>query len=591
MKSFKTLKQDLIQNRWRVLTGLLALLVVDVVQLLIPRVIKHAIDDLTLGSISSSRLLFYALEIASLAVVIAGFRYIWRQLLLGTARRIERSLRDRLFRHLQTLSPSYFSRTKLGDLMAHATNDIEAVRMCLAMGLVFIVDTFILGTLTIGFMVYIHPRLTVYSVLPMPVITVITLFFSRMIHDRFEQVQRAFSSLTERVREAISGIRVVKAFVQEEQERNKLFLLSQDYVQKNMEVTKVWGMFFPVLLFLSNLCMVIVLYLGGRLTLVQSITTGDFVAFMSYLGILSWPMMAFGWSINIVQRGAASMDRLNRIFAETPEMAEGRVTVEKGAVKGRIEVRRLTLTTGNGDRPLLQDIQFEVLPGELVVIAGRTGAGKTLLCNLLARIVESPEGTLFIDGTDIRHFTLRSLRGFTGYVPQDTFLFSDTIRENIAYGRLDATEAEIEEAARIAQIYDEIMGFPDGFSTIVGEKGITLSGGQRQRIAIARAILMDPPVFILDDALSSVDIQTEERILKGLETFLRGRTCFLVTHRIAPLRRADRIIVLEEGKIAETGDHGTLLARGGVYADLYWREQLQEELEWENGHPPQVASQ
>jgi ATP-binding cassette, subfamily B, multidrug efflux pump len=582
MKAFKALRQDLVQNRWRILTGLLALLIVDILQLLIPRVIKYAIDDLTLGTISSSRLLFYAIEIVSLAVVIAGFRYVWRQLLLGAARRIERALRDRLFHHLQTLSPSYFSRTKLGDLMAHATNDIEAVRMSLAMGLVFMVDTLILGTLTVFFMVYIHPRLTLYSVLPMPVITVITLFFSRMIHDRFEQVQRAFSSLTERVREAISGIRVVKAFAQEEEERDKLFQLSQDYVRKNMGVTKVWGMFFPVLLFLSNLCMVIVLYLGGRLTLVQSITTGDFVAFMSYLGILSWPMMAFGWSINIVQRGAASMDRLNRIFAEKPEMTEGQVTLEKGSVKGRIEVRGLTLTMGNGDRPLLQEIQFEVLPGELVVLVGRTGAGKTLLCNLLARVVESPEGTIFVDGRDIHHIALRSSRGFTGYVPQDTFLFSDTIRENIAYGNLDATEAEVEQAARIAQIYDEVMGFPDGLSTVVGEKGVTLSGGQRQRIAIARAILMDPPVFILDDALSSVDIQTEERILKGLETFLKDRTCLLVTHRIAPLRRADRIIVLEEGKIAEMGEHVTLLARGGVYADLYWREQLQEELEREN---------
>jgi ATP-binding cassette subfamily B multidrug efflux pump len=584
MKTFKTLKNDLLENRGRILLGLLSLLIVDVLQLLIPRIIKHAIDDLTLGGITRADLVIYGAEILILALAIGAFRYVWRHLLMGTARRVEKALRDRLFLHLQTLSLSYFSRTKIGDLMAHATNDIEAVRMSLAMGLVFMVDTFILGTLTLFFMIYIHPMLTLYSVLPMPLITVITLLFSRVIHDRFEDVQKSFSSLTERVREAISGIRVVKAYVQEEKEREKLSQLSEDYVVKNMSVTKVWGMFFPVLLLLSNLCMVIVLYFGGQLTILQSITAGDFVAFISYLGILSWPMMAFGWAINIVQRGAASMDRLNRILEEKPEIVDGSASREIGWVKGRIEVKGLTWRAGNGGVPLLQDIHLEVKQGELVILVGRTGAGKTLFCNLLGRVLEPPERTVFVDGVDIHHIPLRTLRGSIGFVPQDTFLFSETIRENIAFGKLEATGAEIEQAARIAQIYDEIMGFPEGMETMVGEKGITLSGGQRQRIAIARAVLMDPPIFVLDDALSSVDIQTEERILKGLETFLKGRTCLLVTHRIAPLRRADRIVVLHEGRIVEVGDHGTLLARGGIYTDLYWREQLQEELEKESNH-------
>jgi ATP-binding cassette subfamily B multidrug efflux pump len=584
MKAFITLKNDLLEIRGRIALGLFSLLIVDVLQLLIPRVIKHAIDDLTLGGITRRDLLVYGAEILVLALAIGGFRYVWRHLLLGGARRVERGLRDRLFRHLQTLSLTYFSRTKIGDLMAHATNDIEAVRMSLAMGVVFMVDTIILGTLTLFFMIYIDPVLTLYSVLPMPLITVMTLLFSRMIHDRFEQVQRSFSFLTERVREAISGIRVIKAYVQEEQEREKLSRLSEDYVSKNMSVTKVWGMFFPILLFLSSLCMVIVLYVGGRLTILQSITAGDFVAFMSYLGILSWPMMAFGWAINIVQRGAASMDRLNRIFDERSEIVDGAASQEMGSLGGRIEVKGLTWRAGNGGVPLLQDIHLEVKQGELVILAGKTGAGKTLLCNLLTRVLNPPEGAIFVDGVDIHRIPLRTLRRSMGFVPQDTFLFSETIRENIAFGKLDATDAEIEQAARIAQIYDEIMDFPEGLGTMVGEKGITLSGGQRQRIAIARAILMDPPLVVLDDALSSVDIQTEERILKGLETFLQGRTCLLVTHRIAPLRRADRIIVLDGGKVAEMGDHGTLLARGGIYADLYWREQLQEDLEKGNSH-------
>ncbi|MDP2971527.1 MAG: ABC transporter ATP-binding protein [Deltaproteobacteria bacterium] len=581
MKSFKTLKEDLIKNRWRILAGLAALLVVDVLQLLIPRVVKHAIDDLTSGEISSPRLLIYGIEILILALGIGGFRYIWRYLLLGASRRMEKALRDRFFLHLQTLSSSYFSRTKIGELMAHAINDIEAVRMAMAMGLVFVVDTIILGVLTIFFMIYIHPLLTLYAVLPMPLITVMTLLFSRSIHERYEVLQRTFAQLTERVRESIAGIRVVQAYVQERVEREKLSRLSRDYIEKNVSLTKVWGMFFPLLLFLSNLSMAIVLYLGGKLTILESISTGDFVAFMSYLGMLAWPMMALGWAINVIQRGGASMDRLNRIFEEIPEISDEPGVMASSPLRGRIEIKGLTVPTGNGGNPLLEGIDLDIREEEKIVVVGRTGAGKTVLCNLLVRILEPPQGSLFFDGIEIHRIPLKVLRGSIGYIPQDTFLFSDTIRENIAFGRLNATEKEIEEAARIAQIYDEIMGFPAGMDTVIGEKGITLSGGQRQRVAIARAILMNPPIFILDDGLSSVDIQTEERILEGLEGFLKGKTSILITHRIAPLRRADRIIVLEEGRVAEMGDHEALLSRGGIYTKLYWERQMEEELERE----------
>ncbi len=466
--------------------------------------------------------------------------------------------------------------------MAHATNDIEAVRMSIAMGLVFLVDTIILGVLTISFMVYIDPMLTLYSIIPMPFITLITLLFSRLIHERFEAVQMAFSSLTERVREAISGIRVIKAYVQEEKEEEKMSRLSWDYAQKNVGVTKIWGMFFPFVMFFTNVSLVIVLYLGGRLTILQSISTGDFVAFMSYLGILGWPMMALGWSINVVQRGAASMDRLNRIFAETPEIADSGAMVDLVRVNGKIEIKGLTFSARNAGGVLLHDIALTANEGERIVMVGRTGSGKTIFCNLLTRVLEPPEGSIWIGGIEIHRIPVHLLRRSVGYVPQDTFLFSDTIRENIAFGRLDATEQQIEEAARIAQVYDDIMAFPGGMDTLIGEKGVTLSGGQRQRIAIARAVLMDPPIFVLDDALSSVDIQTEERILEGLERFLRGRTSFLITHRIAPLRRADRIVVLERGRVAEIGDHSTLLSRGGIYTELYWRRQLEEELERES---------
>jgi ATP-binding cassette subfamily B protein len=579
LKSFRTLKDDLIRNRWRILTGLVGLLIVDVLQLLIPRVVKHAIDDLTLGEVSSSRLIFYGIEILILALGIGGFRYVWRYLLLGASRRMERSLRDRFFLHLQTLSSSYFSRTKTGDLMAHAINDIESVRMAMALGLVFIVDTIILGILTVFFMVYINPLLTLYAVLPMPLITAVTFVFTRTVHNRYETLQKTFSQLTERVRESIAGIRVVKAYVQEEAEREKLSRLSRDYVKRNVSITRIWGMFFPLLLFLSNLSMALVLYLGGKLTILQSISAGDFVAFMSYLGMLAWPMMALGWAVNMIQRGAASMGRLNRIFGERPEICDAPGLTSLGPLEGRIEIRGLTVPSENGGSPILEDIHLEIRQGERLVVVGRTGAGKTVLCHLLVRLLEPPEGSIRIDGAEIHRIPLRALRGSIGYVPQDTFLFSNTIRENIAFGKLHASEAEIEEAARIAQIYDEIMGFPAGMDTVIGEKGITLSGGQRQRVAIARAILMNPPIFILDDSLSSVDIQTEERILDGLERFLKDKTTILVTHRIAPLRRAGRIIVLDNGRIAEEGGHQSLLSKGGIYAKLYWERQMEEELE------------
>jgi len=579
MRLLKTLQNDFIENRWRILIGLIALFIVDVLQLFIPRVVKYAVDDLTSGNVSHGRLLVYGAEVLLLALGIGSLRYVWRYCLLGAARRVERALRDRLFTHLQTLSYSYFSHTKVGDLMAHATNDVDAVRMAMAMGVVFLVDTVILGVLTIFFMIYIHPRLTLLAILPMPLITLITLLSSRTIHRRFERVQKAFASLTEGVREAVAGIRVIKAYVLEENEEKKLSHLGRDYIQKNLDVVKVWGMFLPVILFLSNISMVIVLYWGGKLTILESISTGDFVAFMSYLGLLAWPMMALGWGVNIVQRGSASLDRLNRIFEETPEIFDGQKVVPGKPLRGRIDIKGLTFSAGQEANFLLKNISLTIHEGERVAMVGRTGSGKTIFCNVMARILESPQDCLFLDGVEIHEIPLEVLRKFIGYVPQDTFLFSDTLRENIAFGRRDATEKEIEAAARLAQIYDEIMGFPEKMNTVIGEKGVTLSGGQRQRIAIARAILMDSPILILDDALSSVDIQTEEKVLEGLEVFLRGKTSLLVTHRIAPLRRADRIIVLDEGRVAEVGDHQTLLAKGGIYADLYWRGQLEEELE------------
>lgn len=579
MESLKILREDFIDYRWRIGAGVSALFLVDVLQLFIPRIVKHAIDDLTANVVTSGRLLLYAGEVLGLAVAIGGLRYAWRFLLMGSARGMERRLRDRLFQHLQTLSPSYFSRSRIGELMAHATNDIEAVRMALALGTVFLLDTLILGSLTLFFMIYIHPTLTFYAVLPMPFMTLATFWVSRLLHERFERVQRTFSALTERVRESIAAIRVVKAYVQEAGEREKLASISREYMEKNIAVTRVWGMFFPLLLFLSNLSMAIVLYAGGRLTMVWSISTGDLVAFMSYLGILAWPMMALGWAVNVVQRGNVSLSRLQRILSEKSEIVDRPGTMDLGRLKGTIEIRNLTFPWEHVGRPILKDVNLTIRSGERVALVGGTGAGKSVFCDLLARVLEPPEGSLFFDGMEVHRISLSTLRRSIAYVPQETFLFSETLRENISLGRPDASEHEIEEVARVAQILDDVTTFPEGMNTVIGERGVTLSGGQRQRLAIARALLMDAPIMIFDDAFSSVDIETEERILQAMEPYVKGKTILLVTHRLSTLQRADRIVVFHEGRVVEEGSHLSLLARGGTYADLYRQQELEEELE------------
>lgn len=581
MRAFKTLQKDLFENRWRILIGLLALLVVDVLQLFIPRIIKFSIDDLTSGEASPRKLLLYGVEIFILALGIGGFRYIWRYYLLGTARKIEKTLRDKLFLHLQSLSPSFFLRSKVGDLMAHSINDIEAVRMALALGVVFLTDTLILGIFTLFFMIYIHPQLTLYAVLPMPLITLVTLFFSRFLHERFENLQKAFAQLTERIRESISAIRVIRAYAQEEWEKKRVSHLSQDYMEKGLKVTQIWGLFFPILLFLSNLSMAIVLYIGGRFTILQSISPGDLIAFMSYLGLLTWPMMALGWAINLIQRGKVSMDRVNQILKERPEIMDPPEVLPLMSLQGRIEIKGLTFKIENHSPPILDHLDLEIQRGEKIVMVGKTGSGKSTFCRLLTRILESPKDSIFYDGIEIHRIPLKVLRSSIGYVPQETFLFSDTLRENITFGNSKATEEEIEEVIRIAQLEEEIRSFPEGLQTMIGEKGINLSGGQAQRVAIARALLLKPAIFILDNALSSVDLQTEERILEGLERFLKGKTLILITHRIAPLQRADRIVVLEKGRIVEMGDHQTLLSKGGIYTKLYWERLMEEELEKE----------
>jgi ATP-binding cassette subfamily B protein len=565
--------------RWAVVVGIAALLVVDGMQLVIPRIIKRAVDGLTDGTLDGAGLARFGLVVVGLALGIAGLRFYWRFLIIGTSRHIEEDLRNDIFRHLHRLSARYFAVTKTGDLMAHATNDIEAVRMASGIGVVALIDALVLGLATVGFMLALNVRLTLLALVPMPFIAFFTLRAGKLLHQRFEKVQATFSDLTERVRESISGIRVVKAYVQEPHELRRLSAVGREYITKNVELVRVWGAFFPFITLLSSMSVVIVIFFGGRGVMLGSITTGDLVAFTSYLGILTWPMMAMGWVVNIMQRGAASMDRINRILATEPEIRDREGAVDPGRVRGDVRFDRVTLRYEDGLSPALSDVSFEVPAGTTLGVIGRTGSGKSTICSLIVRLYDATGGRVLIDGRDVADLTVCGVRGAVGYVPQDTFLFSDTVRENIRFGAQGATDEQVREAARVSGILAEIDEFPAGLDTVIGERGVTLSGGQKQRIAIARALATDPAIVLLDDALSSVDTATEERIQRELEGALRGRTTVVVSHRVSSIRGADQIIVLDEGRVVERGTHDELVALRGLYAGIHERQLLEAEME------------
>jgi ATP-binding cassette subfamily B protein len=574
MKNFITLKEDFLKYKWRFISGFLFLLIVDVLQLFIPRVIKHAIDDLVTGS--GIHLLGYGFIILGIAGTIALFRFFWRYFITGTARRIERNLRNRLFLHFEQMGARFYAERKTGDLMAHCTNDIDAVRRSIGMGTIGITDIIVLGSMSIVFMLLINFRLTLYAIAPLPVLTFIVLKFSRLIHIRFKRVQESFATITSDVQENIAGIRVIRGYNQEKGEIKKFKGLARDYVDKNISLVKVWGLFEPLVFLLANLSMVLILWLGGGKVILQEITMGDFVAFTSYLGILIWPMIAIGWVINILQRGAASMGRINKLLDTKPEIRDTGDRRIK-TIKGMIEFKNLSFSY-NGS-PVLKKINLAILPGNKLGITGSVGSGKTTLVDLIARVHQTRDGGLLVDGRDIKEIPLNVLRSNIGFVPQDTFLFQGSIQENIAFGRSDIGFEEIKRVSKITEIYDEIMDLPNGFDTIIGERGITLSGGQRQRLAIARAIIIDPKIFILDDALSSVDMEKEVRILKNLESVIKGRTSIVISHRIRGIMDSNEIIVLKDGEISERGTHKELLNRNGFYFKLWRMQQIEREIE------------
>ncbi|WP_028987511.1 ABC transporter ATP-binding protein [Thermicanus aegyptius] len=578
MKEFRTILPFVWKNRWKYVWGILWIILVDALQMVIPKVMGRFIDGLKEGTMTSKEMLLFSLAILLLAVLIFIFRYLWRIFIFGTARSLEYELRNQLFAHFQKMSTHWFSHHKVGDLMAHATNDIGAVRLSFGSGIVMSLDTLVMTLLTLTMMAStINWTLTLIALIPLPVLALTTQRFGKVIHRRFRQAQEAFSHLSELAQENFAGARVVKAFVQEEAEVERFTQANRNYLQKNLSLIQIQSIYQPLLTFFSGLSLFIVLGFGGKLVLEGAISLGDFVAFTSYLGLLTGPMMAIGWVVNILQRGAASMERLNRIFRTPPEITD---TPEKDdsirALRGDIEIQRLTFRYPGTKKEVLKEISLHIPAGTSLAIVGRTGSGKSTLVHLLARLYDVEEGEIRIDGHPLRTIPLDVLRRDIGFVPQDHFLFSTTIRDNIAFGVDRAGEEEVRKAAEDAQILENILNFPEKFQTMVGERGVTLSGGQKQRVAIARALIKNPKILILDDSLSAVDTQTEERILERLREIMKERTSILISHRISTVKEADQIIVLEEGKIVERGDHASLLRQGGIYAEMYRRQLLEE---------------
>jgi len=577
LKPFETIRQDFIKNRWYIAFGFLSIIIVDILQLIIPRIVKKVIDSLAGGVHSEFVLLRYCFLIIITALIIAVFRFFWRYCIIGTSRRIEKGLRNRLFTHIIRLPLKSLIQTKTGDLMARMSNDLEAVRMCTGIGLVALIDTIFLGIASISFMLYISPGLTLFCLTPMVFIIFATWRLSGKLYHRFSMVQAAFSTLTEKVREIIAGISVVKAYVREKQTAEDFKMLSQDYIRKNLRLVKIWGLLFPLIIFITNFSIGVLIFFGGRLTIENSITAGDFVAFASYLWIITWPMMALGWVVNLFQRGAASMVRLNDVLNRKPEVFDHTDKISFPETGEQIEIRNLTFSYPTGNTTVLNNISFSVKPGETIGITGKTGSGKTTLCSLFHRFFDPPAKTIFINNIDICDLPLQKLRSHIAYVPQDSFLFSDTILENISFGIPDACNEEIHRYAAHAQLIKEIMDFKDGFDTLIGEKGVTLSGGQKQRLCIARALLVQAPILILDDALSSLDVATTRKIVDTLKTPEFKQTSIIVSNRIETIKHADKIFVFADGAIIESGKHEKLIDKGGLYHNLYLRQQLENE--------------
>lgn len=582
-KNLKPLWPYLNKYRLTLFWGAITVLFNNGLGVLSPQVIQRAVDDLNRSfhdhAIAQHKILIYALLLVGLAMTKGIFQFLTRWLVIGVSREIEYDLRNDIFRHLESLSYSHYQKNRTGDIMARATNDLNAVRMLLGPAIMYSANTLVFTAAALVFMWHISPKLTLYAFAPLPLASVIVQYFGRRIHDRFEKIQAQFSDISARAQENFSGARVVRAYAQEEAEIALFETSNQEYVTRSLPLARLTGMLWPTLEVLLGFAVVLVLWIGGREVLLGRMSLGQFVAFNVYIMLLTWPIIALGWVINIFQRGTASMGRIDEILKAQPEITDAQVAADltnTSVLRGDIEFRHLNFSYDSV--PVLKDVSLKIPGGSSLAIVGPTGSGKTTLVSLLPRIYDAEPGSLLIDGRPIREYPLETLRRNIGFVPQETFLFSDSVRENIAFGVEAATDDQVRRAAEAANIAADIEGFPEGYSTLVGERGITLSGGQKQRSAIARAIIRDPRILVLDDALSSVDTYTEEKILDHLREVMRDRTTIFISHRVSTVRNADRIAVLHEGRVVELGTHEELLARNGYYTDLYNKQLLEEEL-------------
>ncbi|MGO1470521.1 MAG: ABC transporter ATP-binding protein, partial [Tissierella sp.] len=577
MSSFKRLKGFFLENKWHYLIGLFWLLFVDLVQLIVPKILELLTDGLQNNSIIYSDLIKYSFYIILTGAGIGIGRYFWRIYIIGNSRKLEYYLRNKLFNHLSTLSTSFFNHNKTGDLMSHATNDINSIRMALGFGTIMFIDSLFIIILSLIMMVRTtNLRLTFIAVLNLPIIIILTRKFGSVIYKRSKNVQAALSDLTETTQESFSGIRVIKSFVQEDLVSKEFSKVNDNNFTKNLDLVKVSGSFRPLLQFVFSISLLITIFYGGKEVIVGNISLGSFVAFNSYLALLNWPTRALGQVINVLQRGAASMDRLNAIFDKKPEIREKDNAIFLDDFKEKIEFKNVSFKYTNSKHKALTDINLKINKGDTLAIIGKAGSGKTTIINLLLRLYDIDKGSICIDGINIKDISLKSLRENIGYVPQDNFLFSETIKSNISFAFDEEPPIEeIYSSARDAEIYNNIIEFPKGFDTILGERGVTLSGGQKQRTSIARALIKKPSVLILDDSLSAVDTATEESILNNLDKIDNDVTKIIISHRISTIQSANEIIFLDDGKIKERGTHDKLLKLNGLYKDLYEKQLLE----------------
>ncbi len=566
MNKKKTLFSLLLKYKYSFLAGLIALSLVNICQLSIPLIIERVIDALTLEDATIRDISKYGLYMLIIAITMSVFRFFWRYFIMGAARKIEQSLRNDFFAHLQSLNFDFFSEKMVGDLMAHTVNDVETLKFACGLGVLVAYDGIFLLVFIFAAMLYISPELTLYAFIPFPILAVVIYMFGKMIEQRFQKVQDSFSGLTESARESISGIKVVKAFVRQDQELKDFAESSNNYLDKNLSLIKIWGVYQPIITFAAASATAIFLWLGGIDTITLDITLGNFAAILVYLTMLTWPMMAMGWAVDIIKRGNASLNRINAVLANKPKSFSEPDAIDVD-IEGNIEFRDLSFSYN--DKKALSGVSLKIPIGQAMGITGATGSGKSTLFHLLTRIEDPPDGSIFIDGLDIKKIKRDSLRHGIIYVPQETTVFSGTIKDNISFMNPEISEEQIENAAKTTEIYDEIMQFPGGFDARVGERGLSLSGGQRQRLALARAILLKPKVLILDDVFSSLDLKTESLVLRNLRREMKGTTLLAISSRVPSISGFDSIAVFDEGELAELGTHQELMAKNGIYHGLY----------------------